>query len=83
MRPSLVLVSAAAIVAAHLYVGRSAGVILEKLAQSFGMKLSGCVHSLKKLPKTQFEGNPTLRFGYRIFFIYFWRPPEGRETTVF
>ena len=59
-----------------------AGGSTEKLAKPLGMKLSGGVHSLKIATETGFEGNLTLRFGHRIFFIYFWMPPEQRETTT-
>ena len=46
-------------------------------------KLPGCVHLLLKLTKTKFEGNLMWGFGYRIVFIHFWTPPEGRKTTPF
>ena len=61
----------AAIVPPHLYAGWGLDEPKGKLARSFGMKLSGCVHSLKIAPKTGFEGNPTLHFGHRCFFHLF------------
>ena len=57
--------------------------INSKTAPTISPKFFGCVHSLIKLPKAKFKGNLMWDFGYRIVFIHFWTPPEGRETTTF
>ena len=78
-----VVVSAAAIVPAHLYAVWALCQSTEKFAQSFGMKLSGCVHSLNIAPKTGFEGNPTLYFGRRFCFSFIsGRHPKGAKPPL-